>query len=413
MIILEGIEMQYINFMSILYEHCSHKNQPDFVCDLIMSASRNSEKLETILVNYSDTNRKNLFRSLNREIKSILITDFNEEGICSFLDKRVSISNCKSLIDEFHVSVKVSRKVLFTAIAYQFKEYLSFNERNVQNIVPLIVKELLITTNEFDTNIEDNISAQVALRKADEEMSMGNITKALIHYEEATKLYQSDGNNFRLANVFLSMSIAEKMLDVNSRKSKEYESQSIALLSTEGYEYDRHIFLNLARLNSRDGLRVAARQYFEKAEEQYNDQNDRETLATVYRLRGILESKEENNVDKAYSYLEKSKRLFTKIGDNKGLGKVYQSYGDIEREHGRIDKAISYYINAWKQFKAVSNQKWMGYIMGELYRAYSLTNNFKEAKKWEDEIKAVVNMPEHTKKYIDECFEEVRQKTQK
>jgi tetratricopeptide (TPR) repeat protein len=265
---------------------------------------------------------------------------------------------------------------------------------------------------DYQTNIvrshDDNVQAQMDLHRADEERSKGNLTIALQHYANAVQKYRADGNNFQLAKVLMCMSILESILVYRSKKAAAYESEARALFFTVGDRLDQKMVLDMARISSRWGHFVAARQYYDMAKDKCLENKDNHTLAIVYRLRGILESKEEHEgYEIARQYLLKSKQLYFELRDIKGQGQICQAMGDMERERNNYSEAVKHYNEAWQFYEVFGNHKWKGIIMGELYRSCTLAGMKDEAAEWKNRIEAFHDMPEQAKNYVDKCIAEI------
>ena len=254
---------------------------------------------------------------------------------------------------------------------------------------------------------EDNVQAQMDLHRADDERSKGNLTVALQYYAKAEQNYRSDNNSFQLAKVLMCMSIIESILEFRSKKAVAYESEARALFFAVGDRLDQNIVLDMARISSRWGHFAAARQYYDLSEKKCLESNDKHSLANVYRLRGILESMEQVGYDIAQMYLLKAERLYFELRDIKGQGQICQAFGDIERERGNYTEAVKRYNEAWQFYEVFDNQKWKGFIMGELYRACMLAGMRDEAKLWKDKIESFLDMPEQARIYVKKCIADI------
>lgn len=238
------------------------------------------------------------------------------------------------------------------------------------------------------------------VNKGEEAFQIGDIKLALKYYENAAEEYEKLACEKELLDTYLRICISQKSLG-NSDKVAEF---LLKISRCSNGNSDLAIHKMRASLESRHGLYKEARKNYAIAEKICIEKGASKGLVDILRLSAIMEGKPElNNYNVALELFERAKAKCD-IKDTNQLAMIYQSIGDMQREHGKHEYGLHNYIEAQKLF---TNHRGKYIIMGELCRAYAFCSNKEESNYWKGVIEHNFKyMPENIQKYNKKCIDD-------
>ncbi len=169
------------------------------------------------------------------------------------------------------------------------------------------------------------------------------------------------------------------------REAISYYEKSLALCGKDYYECYANNYHGLG--SSYEGLGDDKRAlfYYEKAIDAERKVGNKEWLATDLLLAGSIYYRKAIDFNKAYNYLEESRKLFSEIGAKDSLPIVYHELGKAARAVGKHDKALSSFNESVKLYREKGDEFSVGANFSQIGLTYSQMGQHERALSYYEE----------------------------
>ena len=139
-----------------------------------------------------------------------------------------------------------------------------------------------------------------------------------------------------------------------------------------------YAYKNLGTVYYIKGDYAQARSYYDKALQQFREQNNRMETGNIHNSYGLLYW-ELGDYDKAVLHYDQANKIFARIGDREGQGIVLSNLGIIYYEVGQFDKALGNYSKALTISEQLSDEMTCANIHPNIGLVYKELENFEKA----------------------------------
>ncbi len=130
---------------------------------------------------------------------------------------------------------------------------------------------------------------------------------------------------------------------------------------------------------------IKAFPFYERAMNAARKTNNKDLLATALFNVGAVYYRQAIDYEKAYDYLEESRRYFKELNDKNSLGIVLHYLGKISSMLGRYEKALSSFNETLKIVREQGNQQAIGANLANIGRVYSRLGQYERAISYDEE----------------------------
>jgi len=175
----------------------------------------------------------------------------------------------------------------------------------------------------------------------------GNWDQAMLHYQDALKIFGLLDHKVNLAYVFLNIAISYKFKN-DLAQAKSYLQKTFDLVKETNNKYQKGLaYLLEAELHYLEGDLSSATAFGISAFPIFNEIGNRLGVAEAYKIMGMINRKN-REYEIALSFFENSRRINEELGNFPNLGETMVEMGLLQEETG--DK-----VSALKSFKLASD----------------------------------------------------------
>ncbi|GER92396.1 hypothetical protein A45J_0111 [hot springs metagenome] len=169
------------------------------------------------------------------------------------------------------------------------------------------------------------------------------------------------------------------------KEAISYYEKSLTLCGRDYYECYANNYHGLGASYEGMGDDNRAIFYYEKAIDAERRLGNKEWLATDLLLAGSIYSRKAIDFNKAYNYLEESRRLFSEIGAKDSLPIVYHELGKVARAIGKFDKALSSLDESLRLYRQNRDENSVGANLSQIGLTYSKMGQYEKALSYYEE----------------------------
>lgn len=125
--------------------------------------------------------------------------------------------------------------------------------------------------------------------------------------------------------------------------------------------------------------------YYEKAIDAARKLGNKEWLADDLFLAGSIYYRKFIDFQKAYNYLEESRRIFEELGNKDSLSIVLHELGKSARETGKFEKALQYFNKSTELYREKGDQQSVGANLNQIGSTYSQMGQYEKALSYYEE----------------------------
>ncbi len=250
-----------------------------------------------------------------------------------------------------HVLVPGRAKSLLAKIHSKMMHYYQFRAAASAQLLEDIIKQTKTL------ELSAKLHADTILRRGVLQRRLGEVDKALGHYEQAKELYIAERDNLGRANTLKSMGDLQSRLGKSDKALGHYEQAKELYIAERDNLGRANTLTSMGDLQSRLGELDEALGLYEEAKEIHIAERNNLGLANTLRSMGDLQRRL-GEIDEALGLYKEAKELFIAERNNLGLANTLRSMGDLQCRLGEPDKALGFFEEAEKLY--ISEQDNLG-----------------------------------------------------
>jgi len=287
-----------------------------------------------------------IFSKINKKSNNKIIKAKSLIGLADIHSRRANWTRGISLVTEAESIFKENNDIMGLANCFNMLGSISGEMGEIERAKNYFNQSLVFANDSPDQELNAKIETNLGVVNS----ILGNTDESVMHYESAMMIYKQIGDLRRVAEVYLNIGL--NFLDAGDTKS------SLAALD-KGIEISiEYRYLGVLSLlyHAKSQALIAdreiqsAKEFADKALSLSHNLDDKQTIAEIYKIRGII-SKKMNDIQTSENYLMISLRINTSLRNSLNIAEVSIELATLYKDQGKHELSKYYYSQAIDYFR--------------------------------------------------------------